>query len=148
MQTRHDVIQQHPTHLFDFGDVDENQHQPAVAKKVTKIRSRTVSSAGDIEFLDDCFDVEAAPVFTTDEKIDLHLVLLEQSCAELHDAIEHRDYGTINDVLSWMTETAWRPLSFMVCAAIADVDTEVFLSQINMHLQKEGISKEMLCIPN
>ncbi|MFA6183150.1 MAG: hypothetical protein WCY91_09955 [Acidithiobacillus sp.] len=138
MHTRHEqAVIPHPTSLFDFSDVDEQQDQPAIRpKKPLKIRSRTVSSAGDIEFLDDCFDDEETPVFTTDEKLDLHVVLLEQSCAELHDAIEHRDYGVMDDVLSWLADKAWRPFSFMVCAAIAGVDTEVFLSQITMHLQQ------------
>lgn len=86
------------------------------------------------ENMDDA--AETAPVFTTDENLDLHRVLLEQSCEQFHEAIQNHDARLMQDIWSWFMDTSWRPFSFRVCAALAEVDTEVFLFQAATQLSK------------
>lgn len=81
-------------------------------------------------------DAEPAPVFTTDESLDMHRVLLEQSCEQFHEAIQNQDARLLQDIWSWFLDTSWRPFSFRVCAALAEVDTEVFLYQAATQLSK------------
>lgn len=138
-----------PITLYAFmggGDEPVSEKKKPSSASLRKVRTRVVSSAGDTGFLDECFDNEAPPVFTLEENIDLHRVLMEQSCNELHEAFEAKDYVVMRDILSWINNDAWERFSFLVCAAIVDIDPEVFRSQIAMHMKDYNISKELLCL--
>lgn len=141
----------HPIQLFDFSDIDDEDDVQTPSQQtirtLPKIRTRIVC-ANDSDTLEDCFDTEPPPVFSFDEKVELHKVLLEQSCNELNEAIQTRDYDVMQDILSWFDDATWRPYSFPVCAALSDVEPDVFLSQIALHLHKNGINKEFTCLNN
>ncbi|QFX96250.1 hypothetical protein [Acidithiobacillus thiooxidans] len=133
----------HPVSLFDFSDIDEPPAQPK--RKPSRAHSRAIP-VNDIDFLDDLFDDEPVPDFTGEERLELHKALLEKSCEQLHEAIEQRDLPLIRDILSWFSDPSWRPYGFRVCAALTDVDPEVFLYQTFLNLQKKGITEEILCL--
>ena len=113
--------------------VSNNAHKTTVAKLVT---DRHPADMDDVTFLDDCFESESAPPFSTDEKLELHRALLERSCEELREAIETENHSLMDDVRSWFQDTSWRPYSFRVCAAIEGVDPEIFLTQMAIQMKK------------
>lgn len=138
-----------PITLYAFmgsGEEPISEKKKPSTGAIRKVRTRVVFSAGDTGFLDECFDNEAPPVFTPEENIDLHRVLLEQSCNELHEAFKAKDYVMLRDILSWIRDDSWQRFSFLVCAAIVDIDPQVFRYQISMHMKDYNISKEMLCL--
>lgn len=142
----------HSIPLYAFMGVGDEPVKDEPVKKekreaqVRKVRTRTVSSAGDTGFLDECFENEEKPSFTTDENIELHRVLMEQSCNDLHEAFENKDYMAMRDILSWIRDDSWEAFSFLVCAAIVDIDPVMFRDQISMRMNQLNISKELLCL--
>ncbi|MGK9452710.1 hypothetical protein [Acidithiobacillus caldus] len=131
--------------LFDLPDMHP-EHQQQVEKKRSILQSDfklddsplclPVHAEDAEDLFEICEENTETPAFTLDENLELHVALLRRTCEEFHEALTTRDYPLMQDIWSWFLDTSWRPFSFRVCAAIANVDTDVFRFQLSLHLKK------------
>lgn len=153
-----------PIAVVPLFDVAEYAPQPVIKSKsestaatvpIAFIPAAAWNQPIDVEDAEDLFDDLAhdlgdpALIFTTDEQIELHKVLLQQSCEQFGEALTNRDTRLLQDIWSWLVDTSYRAFSFRVCAAISEVDPEVFLFQMKANLLKlwPNFLQESSCSP-
>lgn len=131
--------------LFDLPDIpQEHRHGEKkwpLLQPDFKLDDQLLCLPVHAEDAEDLFEIceektEAGPAFTLDENLELHTALLKRTCEEFHEALDTRDYPLMQDIWSWFLDKSWRPFSFRVCAALAEVDVEIFLFQLSMQLTK------------